>query len=411
MRGFGCSGCGDGDKEVDNRLKKIRQILIICLVLGIPCKADTFVNRHTGERFNGYAVQRKKQNKTQVYVESKKPQYFDLNDYEVYYNYHGRKNKVFIITINKPIELICETEAFEKSIQVAANQGPLFILIEIDTPGGRGDLMKRLCAAITKIDNCMTVAFISGGQRSRLRRRQDENDEKYGGAFSAGAFISLACHKIFMADGTAIGAAAPVVGKSKKDLDDVLGETMAAKIISADLAYIAALAEKNGRPPLLAKAMVDNNVEVVEVLRNDQRFFIEPESKRSEDIEVESWSDKDSLLTLTALEALRCGVADGVVDSEEELFSLFQATRAARVQDKEIATARSYYVAYKIKFDRATAFLDSSKTYVVNSPRENARVRRMLAKKYMRALVIAKQHPDLKHHVEFLERGLNRYKD
>ena len=77
---------------------------------------------------------------------------------------------------------MCETEALEKAIEMASNQGPLCILIEVDTPGGSADLMRRICDAITKANNCRTVAFISGGE--------------HGGAYSAGAIIALACDQM-----------------------------------------------------------------------------------------------------------------------------------------------------------------------------------------------------------------------
>ena len=148
------------------------------------CFADTFMHRRTGESFNGYVTQIKKGDKTKVFVEKRKPQFIDLGAYEIRYNYLGRKNKVLIFSIKDSVELICETEAFEKAIVAAANQGPLFILVDIDAPGGRIDLVQRVSEAIIKIHNCRTVAFVSGGQ--------------FGGAFSAGAIITLACDRVYM---------------------------------------------------------------------------------------------------------------------------------------------------------------------------------------------------------------------
>jgi len=121
------------------------------------CFGDTFTHRQTGKSFNGYATQAKKHNKAQVRIANKKrPQYLDLGDYEIHYNRLGRKNKVLVFSIKAPVDLICETEAFEEAIISAANQGPLFILIQIDTSGGRIDLAKRICRAIIQIDNCRT---------------------------------------------------------------------------------------------------------------------------------------------------------------------------------------------------------------------------------------------------------------
>ncbi|MCX5634545.1 MAG: hypothetical protein NTW55_01700 [Planctomycetota bacterium] len=62
-------------------------------------------------------------------------------------------------------------DVFEKTLVLAANQGPLLILINIDTPGGKPDLVRRICAAIMQADNCETAAFInSGNYRIGLRQ-------------------------------------------------------------------------------------------------------------------------------------------------------------------------------------------------------------------------------------------------
>jgi membrane-bound serine protease (ClpP class) len=100
----------------------------------------------------------------------------------------GRNNKVIVLTIEDEIGLEIETQALEREVAKLSNEGPLFILFEIDTPGGRGDLTQRICGAITQLKSCPTVAFVKGG--------------KYGGALSAGAAVALACDKIYMADNT-----------------------------------------------------------------------------------------------------------------------------------------------------------------------------------------------------------------
>ena len=154
----------------------------------------------------------------------------------------GGEISVIVLSIKDEISLDGETALFEKAIESASNQGPLFVVLAIDTPGGREDLMKRLCKAIVKASNCKTVAYVCGGQ--------------YGGAYSAGAIISLACDYIYMADNTAIGAAMTVVISSEgevKDLKSKFGEAVAEKYMSADRAFVAAVAEENGRSPAIGK--------------------------------------------------------------------------------------------------------------------------------------------------------------
>ncbi|MBA7635095.1 hypothetical protein ES703_42695 [subsurface metagenome] len=436
-----------------------------CLFLAIPCVADTFTHHRTGESFNGYAVQRKKGNKTQVRVEGKPPQYLDLSAYEIRYNYLGRKNKIFIFSIKDSIDFICETEAFEKAIGEAANQGPLFILIEIDTPGGRIDLTKRICAAITKIDNCRTVAFVNGGKFNGgkpriLPSRNEKQTPAVGGAFSAGAIIALACDNIYMREGTSIGAATVIVTSSSgiTDLKSGYGETVGEKMSSAWRAYCSAVAEHRNRPGLLAKAMVDKDIEILEVVENGERFFIELKNKKPTQSVVRILSDKGSLLTLTAGEAVQCGIADKVVASRDELFADLSATKATLIRDTATSKARREFEQDEQKFKKILLSITSLEEQAATFAKEVAaleeiisrdhkviyhngiwsdgwyratysereeqynptaineffekgdqclKVLRALKKDYEKALLLAKKHPDLHHHVRTIEKGLN----
>jgi len=306
--------------------------IIACLLIIVPCAADTFTNRKTGEVFQGYTTQEKRSGKTLVRIGDKQaPEYFDLLDYNIEWNPLGRRNQIIIFPIKNAIELECETMAFEKAIKSASNQGPLFILIEIDTPGGRVDLMKRFCDAIISAGNCRTVAFISGGE--------------YGGAYSAGAFIAMACDYIYMADGTAIGAATPEVISLLKfeDVNSTFNEAIWEKYLSADRAYIATLAEQNGRSGLVAKAMVDRNVEVYEVVEGGKPIFITSENKKESQTVQNVLNKKGSLLTLTAAEAVQCSIANKLLNSEEEIISEFGFEEPKIVRNQDTIRARAQF--------------------------------------------------------------------
>lgn len=422
--------------------------LFLTLLLSFSiCFADTFVHRRTGESFNGYVVQRKRGNKTQVRIEKRSPRYLDLTDYEIRQNYLGRKNKVFYFSIKDLIDLMCETEALEKAIAAAANQGPLFILIEIDTPGGRVDLTQRICSAIVKTDNCTTVAFVSGGE--------------FGGAFSAGAIVALACDKVYMCEGTSIGAATLYVQTTSgtETVEKVYGQVVGEKISSAWQSYCAAIAERNNRPGLLVKAMVTKDIEVVEVVENDKHLFIDPKDKDPNQTVVRTWSKKDSLMTLTAAEAGQCGIADKIVASRDELFADLAATKAMQVPNRNILKIRRGFeqalrqineILPSIEYleERAAALvgeLDGLEEEIRRANRVFYRERYVrwgyypyqwgysdveferqgvltgreglleqlldvlsfLMRDYRRALSIAEKHPDLHHHVDTLESGLN----
>jgi len=335
---------------------KYPAFILVLLLFFSDCFADTFIHRDTGKSFNGYATQIKKRNKTQVRIKRKGPQYLDLSAYEIQRNHLGRKNKVYAFSIKDPISFIYEAEAFEKAVVVAANQGPLFVLIEIDASGGRMDLAQRICAAITKTDNCRTVAFVSGG--------------KAGGAFSAAAMIALACNELYIANNTAIGAASPVLyapsgirGAERAHRRALrkraaYRQAVAGRFILPDrpdivvpAAYVAALAEQNNRPTVISKAMFDKSIEVIEVTEDEKISFVEPKNKDPNQVFVRTWSDADSLLTLTASEAERCNIADKMVPSLNQLLIVLDAVEAGVVRNTDSLKAKRRFEKVREKFN------------------------------------------------------------
>jgi membrane-bound serine protease (ClpP class) len=147
------------------------------------------------------------------------------------------------------------------------------VVLRIDTFGGRLDsavaMRDSLLASPVK-----TIAFVEGR------------------AISAGALISLASETIVMRPGSSLGAATPVelqAGGPSRPVDE--------KTVSYVRKEFKATAEQRGRPPALAEAMVDA------------------------DVDVEGHAPRGKLLTLTADEALALGVADMHAGSLEELLT------------------------------------------------------------------------------------------
>ena len=396
------------------------------------CFADTFIHRQTGEKFNGYYLQRKRANKTQVRIKGGSPQYLDLSRYEIQRNHLGRKNSVSIFAIKDSISLECETEAFEKAIALAANQGPLFILIEIDSPQGRLDLSQRICSAITKVNNCDTVAFVSGG--------------KFGGAFSTSAIVALACDKVYMRKGTTIGGTAPYVQVTSgdKELEETTDRKADEKSNLAWAAYCAAVAERKGRPGTLVRAMTDEDIELVEVAKNGERFFIDLQNKKPEQKLVRTWSKKGLLLSLPAAEAVRCAIADKMVASREELFADLDAAKARQVNDRRVFKARRSFEREQRRIERILSSINYLKEQAETIAKQVEAIeddmrrlsyrpayrpvdileqqRMFIARDELlaqmlrtleelmvnceRAIERAKKHPDLEHHIETIEKDL-----
>jgi ATP-dependent protease ClpP protease subunit len=321
----------------------------------------------------------------------------NLADWQITTDRTGRNNKVIVITLDNQIMLDVEVETVKEALARASKQGPLFVLFEIDTPGGRIDYARRICTAIIQEGTCPVYAFIKGGQ--------------YGGAISAGAAVAFACERIYMAPGTTIGAAAPIalLGKNVMDFDELYGGQIAEKIRSSWRAYLAALAEQNHRPSLLAGAMADSNIQVIEVNENSQRLFIEPVNKKTDQQIVKTWTAKGSLLTLTADQAVSCGIADTVVASRGEILARLNASQTQLVIDDSVQQASRQFERAKRRWTKISTELDLE-VKQFKQVSEGSRALKMLKdirEDYRLLITLAKRCPDLNVNVAELERQLN----
>jgi membrane-bound serine protease (ClpP class) len=207
--------------------------------------------------------------------------------------------RVFIIPIQGDIEL--STAVFVQSrVDQALEAGADLLIFPIDTFGGRVDAALRIAASIGSVSSAQTIAYVGAGSDS------------LGVSWSAGALIALSTTRIFMAPGTSLGAAAPVFASA-----DGSATAAGEKTVSAVRAQMASLAEKNGHPPGIALAMVDTDVELIEVRINGEISAVTTqELTRLEQDGVEIIrgpviSEPGKLLSLTAGEAERFGLSSG----------------------------------------------------------------------------------------------------
>ena len=381
---------------------KKSQVIIFAAFLALfafrsACFADTFTHRRTSELLHGYATSRAEAGITEVHTQEKGLIDLNLADWRITPDRLGRNNKVIVLTLDNKIMLQIQTDALIEAITTTSDQGPLFILLEIDTPGGRVDYTRRICGAITQTANCQLAAFIKGG--------------KYGGAMSAGAAVALACDKIYMADHTVIGAAALMVlsGTGPKDFKTTYGQEVGEKFSSAWRAYLASLAEQNRRPGLLAGAMVDKDLEVIEVADADGTLFIDPVNRTPQQQLVHTWSKKGSLLTLTAGEAVKCQIADKVLNSRRKLLRHLNAQDAEIVIDDSYQQAQKQFDRAKRRFNRLTRSLDL-KIKQMKRAKTTHRAMKMLSeirKEYKALLTLAKRYPDLQVNIPLLQQQFN----
>lgn len=377
--------------------KVLTAFLVLCFFC-LSCFSDTFTHRERGEVLHGYATSRTDGGKTVVHTEEKGEIKLNLIEWQVIADRLGRNNKVVVLTLDEEIAFEIETSAMEQAIAKVSDEGPLFILLEIDTPGGRDDLTYRICGALLQSWSCPVVAFIKGG--------------RYGGALSAGVAVALACDKIYMASNTVIGAATMIAidQTGPKDLKELYGEALGEKFSSAWQAKLASLAERKTRPGLLARAMVERDVEVIEVSEaNNGRFFIDPVDKRPQQRMVRTWSKKGSLLTLTATEAVECGIADKIRESRAEVLGDLGAADAEIVINNDIQKARVELKRARGQLNRIRKDIDF-KIKQSEHPQPMYKVLKILrsAKSEFKILIrLAGKYPDLGLDIRALEEELN----
>jgi len=157
-------------------------------------------------------------------------------------NIFAAANEVYVIKISGSINP-ATADFLEKGIQKASADKVSCLIIEIDTPGGLAESMRKIVMAIF----ASKVPVISYVAPSGAR------------AASAGVMITLAADIAAMAPGTNIGAAHPV-GAGGRDI----GGTMAEKVTNDMVAEIKSIAKKRKRNVQWAEKAVRQSVSVTE---------------------------------------------------------------------------------------------------------------------------------------------------
>ena len=169
----------------------------------------------------------------------------------------------------------------DRVLREATDAGAAAVILEINTFGGRVDAAVVIRDALLN-SRVSTVAFVN--------KR----------AISAGALIALATEKIVMGDGGTIGAATPV----QMGQPGAPAQPVEEKTVSYVRKEFRATAEARKRPPLIAEAMVDADVEIPDLI------------------------EKGKLLTLTTDEALKHKIAELRADTMAEVLNQLELAGA-----------------------------------------------------------------------------------
>ncbi len=177
---------------------------------------------------------------------------------------------VYVIPLTGEVEMGLSS-VIARGFKDARESGAAYLVVDMDTPGGRVDAALEICDLLLN-SQIPTAVLVSGD------------------ATSAGAIIAICAEKIYMTGGT-IGTAAPItVGEEGTN---PAGE----KVVSFLRAKVREYAEKRGRDAELCEAIIDQDLEITRVINGESVVI----------------SEKGDLLTMTASEALRYGFIDGLV--------------------------------------------------------------------------------------------------
>jgi membrane-bound serine protease (ClpP class) len=206
--------------------------------------------------------------------------------------------KVYILPIREDI-MPPLVYVVRRGVKEAMEANADALILDMNTDGGRVDITEEIISIISKFKG-RTITYV--------------NDR----AFSAGAFISVATQKIYMAPQSVIGAAAPIMMSPGGSGAEKMPDTVEAKMTSAVRALVRTQAEKNG-----------HNIDVIEAMIDKTKAF---------EIDGEVLNKEGNILTLTDRQAAkeygspaRPLLSSGTVESLEALLEKLGYANAKRI--------------------------------------------------------------------------------
>ncbi|HMP73348.1 MAG TPA: NfeD family protein [Kiritimatiellia bacterium] len=148
--------------------------------------------------------------------------------------------RAYVIPIKGMIEPAL-LHIIRRGMREARSAGADVIVIEMDTPGGRVDTTEQIVLLLER-SPVPTYTFVEHN------------------AISAGAIIAMATDFIYMAPGSKIGDAMPVIASPQGGMQS-LGDAEREKVESYVDSLIRGIAQRKGRDETMASAMVRRSVE------------------------------------------------------------------------------------------------------------------------------------------------------
>ena len=222
-----------------------------------------------------------------------------------------------------------------RGIREVESLGARYLILQISSRGGPIDQMKKVREELRRLKNkdIATVAYVDGF------------------ANSAAALIAITCNQTFMKTGSELGTITPVqYNPLTGEMDDIPTDARRKHISSIQTMLHAAIEgtpRDNATVRLLLNAMVDPGIALFEVAFRDESG-IEQTNVVVDKAELERMQETKDItfsvppralkrpLTLTPGEAVQFGLAEGIVDSlndvvEREL--LLEMSQVARMSE------------------------------------------------------------------------------
>ncbi|RMG14058.1 MAG: hypothetical protein D6731_10945 [Planctomycetota bacterium] len=247
---------------------------------------------------------------------------------------------VVVVPLHGAFDTRLAARTFDDALANALSRKPKLIVFELSSPGGLLDVGRHFVRRIRELRaaGVRSAAFVYGPHH---------------GAYSAAAYVALACERIYMAPGQAIGAAV-AYRPDRSGIPRAVG----AKFDSAWQAEFRANAEASGHPGALAGAMVSDAHGVAELLgKASPRFVPATAVLGQEDPPPHRILCRPGqVLTLTSREARRVRLSRGTAEDTDDFLTKlrFAPTERARLADP-LAAARQRIARLQAKLDEDLA--------------------------------------------------------
>ncbi len=215
----------------------------------------------------------------------------------------------------------------KRKLEAARESGVRVVVVEINSPGGGVEESFAAARMLQQITWARTVAYVPDM------------------ALSGGAVVALGCDDIVMGPNARLGDVGVIYQ------DDYAFFQYAPEKVRSDIALrMRALAEAKGRPPALAEAMVDMDLEVYRVVdASTNEAAYKTQAEIDADADPGRWqqkqpvfeSRKEHFLEATGSRAVELELAQGVVHDREEVRQRYElaSLRVVRRSGIDVAVA------------------------------------------------------------------------